>query len=104
VPLHDLAVADGLRVLEAADAVHLAACESPGIFRTARHTSEAAVAVTDRAPQVTVGGVEVAGTGQARFAAQATPKNPQDPSTRPLSRGESLRHDTSRYLLTNEGI
>jgi hypothetical protein len=101
VPLHDLAVADGLRVLEAADAVHLVACESPGIFRMARHTSDAAAAVTDRAPQVTVGGVEVAGTGQAKFAAQATPKNPQDPLDPALV---PWRVVTSRYLLTNEGI
>jgi hypothetical protein len=78
LPLHDVVVADDPRGVVAPDAVQIAACESPGSFRLAGRSSEAAVVVSNRAHQVAVGGVEIAGAGQAEFADQAIVKNVQD--------------------------
>jgi hypothetical protein len=75
VPLHDVVVADDAGMLEAADAVQIAGCETPGGFGLARHTGEATVVVSDKVLQDAVGGVEIAGAGQAEFADQTILKN-----------------------------
>ena len=75
VPLDDVVVADDTCMLEAADVVQIAGCETPGRFGLARHTGEATVVVSDKVLQDAVGGVEIAGAGQAEFADQAILKN-----------------------------
>ena len=59
VPLHDVVVADDAFVMEAADAVEVFGSGTPGLFRIARRTTEAAVVVGQETAQDLVGGVQI---------------------------------------------
>ena len=70
-PLHDIIVADDAFVSEAADAVQLGRSRTPSLGGIARSASEAAVVVGDETAQDAVGGLQIAGVGQAEFAGEA---------------------------------
>jgi hypothetical protein len=70
-PLHDVVVADGALVKEAADAVEAVRCGTPGGFHLAGLFGETAVVVGDESAQHGVGGVEIMSASKAEFAAQA---------------------------------
>ena len=64
VPLHDVVVADGAFMMEAADAVEIFGRGAPSLFRIARRAAEATVVVGQEAEQDLVGGVQIVGPGQ----------------------------------------
>src|SRR5260221_1331850 len=70
-PLHDVVVANGALVHEAADTLEAFRGRSPGGFHFARLSGETAVVVSDELAQHGVGGVEVMSASKAEFAAQA---------------------------------
>jgi hypothetical protein len=71
VPLHDVVVADDAFVREAADAFEMFRSRAPGLGCLAREVSEAAVVVGEETAQDAIGRIEIAGAGQAEFAAEA---------------------------------
>jgi hypothetical protein len=75
VPLDNIVVADDAGMPEATDAVQVFRCWSLGGFGFASSLGEATVVVSDKALQDAVGGVQIAGAGQAEFADQAILKN-----------------------------
>jgi hypothetical protein len=79
VPLHDVIIADDAFVDEAADAIQLARCWAPGLFRLGRGAAEAAVVVGQEAAQDVVGGEQIGGSGQAQLAAQAILEDAPEP-------------------------
>src|SRR5713226_94707 len=70
-PLHDVVVADGALVHEAADAVEAVRRGTPGGFHLAGLFGETPVVVGAELAQDSVGGVDVVSASQAEFAAQA---------------------------------
>jgi hypothetical protein len=78
LPLHDIVVADGTFVYEAADAVEALWSIPPSGFHSARFTSKTAVVIGEESAQHGVGVIEVSGFGQPQFAGEAilqpTPK------------------------------
>src|SRR6202035_4611702 len=71
VPLHDIVVADAALVMKAADAIKVFRSGTPSLFRIARCATEAAVAVGQEAAKDLVGGSEIGGPGQTKFAGEA---------------------------------
>src|SRR5438270_3724815 len=75
IPLHDVVVADHALMNEAADAVEIFRSRTPCGLHFPRTADEAAVVVREENTQHGVGGVQVTGLGQAKFAAQAILKH-----------------------------
>src|SRR5712664_394630 len=71
LPLHDVVVADGALVKEAADAFETFRSGAPGGSVFARCPGKAAVVVDDELAQDGVGGAEVVSGSQAQFAGEA---------------------------------
>lgn len=69
-PLHDVVVADDAFVDEAADAVQVGWCRAPGFFAFPGRAGKAAVIGGQEALQDAIGGMQVAGLGQAQLAAE----------------------------------
>src|SRR5579859_758642 len=78
IPLHDVVVADGAFVHEAADALEAVRSRPPGSFHLAGLFSETAVVVGDKLAQHGVGGVEVLSASQAELTAQAILQHPPE--------------------------
>jgi hypothetical protein len=71
VPLDDVVVADRAFVEEAADAVEVLGSGAPGLFRLTRRAAEAPVVIGQEAAEDLVGGMEINGASQAKFAGKA---------------------------------
>lgn len=71
LPLHDVVVADGALVQEAADASEILWSGAPGFFGLARRAGKAPVVVGKKAAEDLVGGFDIGGAGQAQFAGEA---------------------------------
>src|SRR5579872_3359231 len=67
-PLHDVVVADDALVSEAADAFEIFWGQTPGLLCIAGRAREAAVVVGNEAAQDQVGGSQVTGLSQTKFA------------------------------------
>src|SRR5712691_5141963 len=74
VPLHDVVVADGALVPEAADAIEVGRSGTPGFFRFTRRAAEAAVVIGQDVAQNFVGSIEIGRAGQAQLAGEAVLK------------------------------
>src|SRR6266852_1974213 len=70
-PLHDVVVADGALVHQAADTVEAFRSSTPGGFPVAGLPGKTAVVVSDEGAQHGVGGVDVGSLGQPQFAGEA---------------------------------
>src|SRR5450759_2279392 len=70
-PLDDVVVADRAFVEEAADAVEILGSGAPGLFRLTRRAAEAPVVIGQEAAEDLVGGMEINGASQAKFAGKA---------------------------------
>ena len=75
LPLHDVVVADGALVQEAADATEILWSGAPGFFGLARRAGKAPVVVGKKAAEDLVGGFDIGGAGQAQFAGEAILKD-----------------------------
>src|SRR6266852_537749 len=71
IPLHDVVLADGAFVHEAADALQAFRRGPPGGFHFAGFFGETAIVVGDELAQHGVGGVDIGGFGEAQFAGEA---------------------------------
>ena len=71
LPLHDVVVANDAFVGEAADAFQIVRGGPPSQFGFAGPASKAAIVVDEEASQDTIGRVQIAGVGQAKFAGEA---------------------------------
>src|ERR1700676_2139556 len=71
VPLHDIVVADAALVTKAADAIEIFGSGTPGFFRIARCTTEAAVVVGKKTAQDLIGRCNVGCASQTEFAGKA---------------------------------
>src|SRR5712664_4464532 len=78
-PLHDVVVADGAFVDEAADALKTFRSRAPSGCGFAGLPGETAVVVGDKLAQHGVGGVDVRGFGKAQFAGEAILQHAPEP-------------------------
>lgn len=68
VPLHDVVVADGAFVQEAADAIEVLRSGTPGFFGLARRASETAIVIGEETAQDCGGRFQIGGAGETEFA------------------------------------
>lgn len=87
VPLHHVVVADDAFLYKAADTFEIFRSWAPGFDGLPRGASKAAVVVGNETAQHVIGRVEIAGSGQAEFAAEAILQDAPQAFDTPLACG-----------------
>jgi hypothetical protein len=79
VPLHDVVVANDAFVDKAANAIQFRRSGMPGLGLIPRRASETPIVIGEEAAQDPIGGIQIAGTGQAQFAREAILERAPEP-------------------------